>query len=113
MEQKTKAAPDVMSIVAEPGALTFVTRKEWQRLPECCLGELAQHETVMIFTGTGSVFMLLHTMDPADFLLETGHAFRLVKVSIDEETGKQIFSIMNLSRAEAEQLRRNRLTLWE
>ena len=113
MEQNTKTAPDVMSIVAEPGALTFVTRKEWQRLPECCLGELIHYETVKVFCGNGSVFFLLRDMYPDEYLADTGISFRLVRVSIDEETGKQTFSIMNLSRAEAEQLRRNRLTLWE
>ena len=113
MEQKTKSAPEIMSVIAEPGALTFVTRKEWQRLPECCLGELAQHETEIVFYGNGSIFFFLRNMDVSGWLKDDYVAFRLVRVSIDDETGKQIFSIMNLSRAEANQLQRNRLTLLE
>ena len=111
MEQKIKSAPEIMSVITEPGALTFVTRKEWQRLPECCLGEIAQHETVIVFNGTGSIFLLLRNLNPVEYLKDI-NAYRLVRISIDEE-GKQIFSIMNLSWAEANQLQRNRLTLWE
>lgn len=113
MDQKATAGSDVITIIAEQNALVFATRKEWRELPEICLGELMQTEIMLVFKGTESVFFLLRSMNPFEYLNDTGNAFRLVKVSIDEETGKQIFFIMNLCRAEAAQLMRNKLTLWE
>ena len=49
MEQRTEPGAEVITIIAEPGALTFATRKEWHELPEMCLDELQQHEIVMPF----------------------------------------------------------------
>lgn len=111
MEQKIKSAPEIMSVIAEPGALTFATRKEWRELPEMFFGEITQHETVFIFYGTSSIYFLLRNINPADFLADR-NAYKLVKVTVDEE-GKQICYVMNLSRAEGEQLRDNRLTWWD
>lgn len=113
MEQNNANNLDTVAIFAEPGALSFCTRKEWKVMPECSLDELVQHETMLVVKGTDSVFFLLRNMNPFEWLNDTGNAFRLIKISVDEETGKQIFSIMNLSGAEAAQLMRNRLTLWE
>lgn len=113
MEQRAGTGTDVITIVAEPGALTFATRKEWQKLPEMFLGDLSHHETMLVFLGTGSIFFLLRSMNPNEYLKDTGTAYRLVKVSIDEETGKQCFYTMFLSGAEAVQIMQNRLTLWE
>ena len=107
MEQNT----DVLSVIAEPGALTFVTRKEWQLLPERCLDELVRHETMLVFKGTSSVFFLLRNNAPEDHLSDR-NAYKLVMVTMDED-GKQVFYVMNLSRVEGEQLRQNRLTLWD
>lgn len=101
---------ETVSVVAEPGALTFFTRKEWQILPEALLDELVKHETVMVFKGTSSLFFLLRSLSPYDFM--SSHQFKLVKASYDEDM-KMVFYVMTLSGAEAEQLRRNRLTLWE
>lgn len=111
MNQNKETNTDILSVIAEPGALTFVTRKEWRELPEMCLGELAQHESALAFYGTSSVFFLLRNINPADFLLDH-NSYKLVRISIDEE-GKQVCYVMNLSRAEGEQLRQNRLTIWE
>ena len=58
MEQGISAGTDTITIVAEPGALTFATRKEWQKLPEMCLGEIIKHETELVFMGTDSIFFL-------------------------------------------------------
>ena len=113
MERKTDRVKDPITIIAEPGALTFATRKEWHDLPEFSLGELAHHETMIVFKGTSGVFFLLRDMNPLEFLNDTGRAFQLVKISIDEETGKHVFSVMDLCRAEAAQLMRNRVTLWD
>ena len=112
MEHKAETTTDIISIVSEPGALNFCTRKEWRELPEVCLDDLLHHETVNLFYGTNCVFFLMRNHNPGEFLKE-GLAFRLVKITVDEGTGKQIIFIMNLSRAEAEQLMKNRLALFE
>lgn len=112
MEHKAETSTDIISIVSEPGALVFATRKEWRELPEVCLDELQQHETVNLFYGKNCVFFLMRNHNPGEFFKD-GLAFRLVKITVAEETGKQIIFIMNLSRAEAAQLMHNRLTLWE
>lgn len=112
MEQRTEPGADVITIIAEPGALTFATRKEWRELPEMCLDELQQHEIVMPFYVFPNVFLLLRNHNPGDHLKDDGRLFRLVKISANED-GNQVFSIMNLSRAEAAQLMRNRLALLE
>lgn len=111
MEKKTEPVAEVITIIQEPGALTFATRKEWQQLPEVCLGELVQHETALVFYGATSVFFLLKNINPADFLMDH-NSYKLVKITMDED-GKQIFYVMNLSRAEGEQLRQSRLTIWD
>ena len=113
MEHKAETSTDIISIVSEPGAMVFATRKEWRELPEVCLNELQQHEAVTVFKGTSGVFFLMRNNSPDQIFKDDGNAFRLVKITVDEETGKQIIFIMNLSRAEAAQLMHNRLTLWE
>ena len=113
MERKTGMEKDPFTIIAEPEALTFATRKEWRDLPEIRLGELAQHETMIVFKGTSSVYFLLRDMNPMEFMNDTGKSFKLVRISIDEETGKSSFSIMDLFQAEAVQLMRSRVTLWD
>lgn len=112
MEKNKETNTDILSIISEPGALTFVTRKEWRELPEMCLGEITHYETVCIFYGTSSVFFLLRSLDVSGWTKDDYIAFRLVKISIDEND-KQRFFIMDLSRAEGAQLIRNRATIWE
>ena len=113
MEQGISAGTDTITIVAEPGALTFATRKEWQKLPEMCLGEIIKHETELVFMGTDSIFFLLKDLNPINWVNNRyAVPYRFVKISVDED-GKQVFHIMTISKAEAEQILRNRLTLWE
>lgn len=109
MKHNNETVSETISIVSEPGALTFVTRKEWQILPETCLGELIHCETELVFYGSDCVFMLLRDMYPNEFLKNTDH--RLVRIATDER-GKHVFHVMNLSDAEATQLCRNRIALW-
>ena len=40
MEHNIETGADVVTVIAEPGALTFATRKEWESLPELSLDEL-------------------------------------------------------------------------
>ena len=112
MLHREQPGAEVITIISEPGALTFATRKEWQELPEIFLGEITHHETVMVFYGTSSIFILLRNLDVTEWLKDDYIAFRLVKISIDEDE-KQRFYIMNLSKAEGAQLIRNRKTIWE
>lgn len=106
MERNT----DVISVISEPGALTFVTRKEWQLLTESHFGELSQHEIVFAFNGTESIFFLLRDNTPGNHLSER-NAYKLVRGTTDED-GKQVLYMVNLSRAEGEQIRQNALQLW-
>lgn len=111
MQDKTKTSADVLTIISEPGSLTFATRKEWQELPEICLDELSRHETMLVFMWDADIYFLFHNTTPLDYLKETCVAFRLVRISVDRENAKQQFYTMNLSRAEAAQIMQNRLSL--
>ena len=111
MEPKAETEQGIVSIVAEPNAMTFVTRKEWHELPEMLLGELTQHETDLVFTGTNSIFFLLRSRDPS-IQIRITRPYMLVRFSIGKD-GKQNVSVMDLSVAEGEQLRRTQLALWE
>lgn len=111
MEQKNKTNADVITIVAESESMIFATRKEWQELPEMCLGELSQHETMLVFMWDADIYILLHNMQPLDYLKDSCITFRLVRISIDGESKKQKFYTMNLSRAEAAQLMQNHISI--
>lgn len=112
MEPIIETGTDVVTVISEPGALTFATRKEWQPLPEIRLDELEGFSVEMAFKGTGSVYFLLdkYTAPLRSYNLEI--RYLLVKVSDDEE-GKQVFHCMDISSAERDQLKKNRLTLWD
>lgn len=110
MEHNIETGADVVTVIAEPGALTFATRKEWESLPELSLDELYGFITEKVFKGTYSVFFLLRNLVPFAHCID--NRFKLLKISIDEE-GKQSFFVMNLSTAEAGQLIKNRLNLWD
>lgn len=105
-----KRNTDIVSVISEPGALTFVTRKEWQSLPEKDLETLSQYEIVIVFNGTESVFFLLRNNHPENLFAER-NAYKLVRVTTDED-GKQVFYMVDLSRAEGEQIRQNAFELW-
>ena len=65
------------------------------------------------FKGTGSVFLLLRVLAIYEGTGSVYNAYKLVRITVDDETGKQIFFYMNLSPAEADQLKDYRLTLWD
>lgn len=113
MEQYIETGTDVVTVISEPGALTFATRKEWEPLPETRLDTLNGYKINMAFKGTSSVYFVLHDFAaPSMMRGELENRYKLVKVTDDEE-GKQIFFSMVLSAAEVEQLEKNRLTLWD
>lgn len=98
---------DVVTIVSEPGALVFATRKEWTRLPESRLDTLAQLKTECVFMSVYSVFFLFRCMNPLDGVDE----YQLVKIQPDEDE-KQAFYTMYLTGTEVEQLKRCRYSMW-
>lgn len=108
MEPINETGNDVITIVSEPGALVFATRKEWTRLPESRLDTLAQLKTECVFMSVYSVFFLFRYMYPLDGVDE----YQLVKIQPDEDE-KPAFYTMYLTGAEAEQLKRCRYNLWE
>ncbi len=111
MEQTKKTGADVITLVAESDSMIFATRKEWQELPEMCLGELSKHAAMLVFMWDADVYILLYNMNPLEHLKESCIAFRLVRISIDGESKKQKFYTMNLSRAEADQLMQNHISI--
>ncbi len=104
-DQKSIPNEDILTLIEDSAkSMIFATRKEWRELPEMRFGELIHFETMLIFTSDAHIYMLLHNTSPFDYLRESCNAFRLVRISIDEESKKQKFYTMNLSRAEAAQL---------
>ena len=113
MEPIINTKPDTITVIAEPGALTFATRKEWAELPETAMDELQNQNIIRVFKSkTGSVYFLLHNNNPLDRFSECGNNNLLVKIAHDE-TKNQRFLCMSLSAAESAQLRRNWLNLWD
>lgn len=108
-----KIAESIVTVVSEPGALSFVTRKEWKPLPEKMLDNLTNYEIIRAFKGTSSVFLLLRVLALYEGTGSVYSTYKLVRITVDDETGKQIFFYMNLSPAEADQLKDYRLTLWD
>ena len=111
MEPIVETGNDVVTIIAEPGALVFATRKAWEPMPEVKLDELSGFDIALAFKGTGSVFFLLHQFY-APFDRDIESRYKLVKVTYGEDD-KMVFYAMNLSAAEFDQLKKNRLTLWD
>ena len=112
MKPTIETGDDMVTVISEPGALTFATRKEWQELPESLYDEIQQFEIYRVFKGTESLFFLLRNMNPVAFTENRGTAYKLVKITSDE-AGKQIILAMDLSQVEGVQLRRSRLSMWE
>ena len=111
MEPIIETGNGVVTLIAEPGALTFATRKTWEPLPEHRLEELNKFGINMAFKGTSSVYFLLH-----EYVVPLGRdiesRYKLVKITNDEDE-KLVFYYMNISAAECDQLQQNRLTLWD
>ena len=112
MEPIVETGNDVVTVISEPGALTFATRKAWEPLPENRLDELNKFEINMAFKGTSSVYFLLHEYIVPLMGRDIESRYKLVKVTNDED-GKMVFYSMNISAAECDQLQQNRLTLWD
>lgn len=112
MEPIIETGKDVVTVISEPGALTFATRKEWEPLPENQLETLNQYEIVVAFKGTGSVYFMLDKFTAPMARYDTKTRYLLVKIANDEDE-RLMFYAMNLSEAECNQLKQNRLTLWD
>ena len=113
MEPIMEIKPDTITVLSEPGALTFATRKEWVELPETALEELQNQNIIRVFKGKpGSIFFLLYNNNAVDHFSESDNRHLLVKLSSDEDKNQRIFCI-SLSSAEVAQLRRNWITIWD
>ena len=113
MNQQNMPSADVVTVVADSESMIFATRKEWKELPEICLGELSQYETMLVFIWDADIYILLHNMNPLEYLNDSCIAFRLVRISFDKESESQKFFTMNLSRAEAAQIMQNRVSIFK
>lgn len=113
MEQHTiETGADVVTVIAEPGALTFATRKEWRELPESGWDELTMFDVKKVFKGTCSIFFLLRNFLPLRYFEDTKKDYRLLKITTDEDEKLKIYC-MDISTAEGQQMLQNRLTLWD
>ena len=113
MEPIIEKKPDDVSIISEPGALTFTKRKEWIELPLIALEELQNQRITRAFKGeNGSVFFLLYNNNPIDHFSENENHQLLVKFSADENRNQRVFC-MSLSSEEVAQLRRHKVTIWD
>lgn len=114
MEPIIETGKNVITVISEPGALTFATRKEWEPLLENDFNKLKSHELLLTVKGKGSIFLLFRSIySGAKYLTDDLISFfKLVKITMNEE-GKQDCYIMYLSEAEFNQLQQNRLNLWD
>ena len=103
---------DAVTVIAEPGALVFATRKTWEPLPETRMDDLSGYSIIAAFKGTSSVFFLLHELAAPGFDNKLEDQYKLIKVTQDEDDKLVLYS-MKLSAAESDQLRKNQLTLWD
>lgn len=110
MINNTEPCAAASTVIWEPGALTFTTRKEWRPVPESQLCELEQMETEKVFKGTSSIYFLLRQIGPLENY--KANQFKVVRVSMDEE-GKTSFAAMDLTISEADQLCKNIIALWD
>ena len=107
-----KPGADIVTVISEPGALVFATRKEWRELPETALDELTRYDIKKVFKGTNGIFLLLRNIYPLLSWEEIEKDYRLIKIVMDED-GKQILYCMDLSTAEGHQMLREQLALWD
>ncbi len=112
MDINVKLAPSTVAVVSDDAGLTFATRKEWRELPETALDQLNSYQIRKAFKGASAVFFLVQKFQPLDHMRGIYREYLLTKIIIDEE-GKQVFRVMELSTAEAEQMLFNKLTLWD
>lgn len=118
MKPIIETGPDVLTIIAEPtesgGALVFATRKEWGRLADDKLEYLQNTNVIKVFKSqTGVLFMLLHDNNPLNYFSEEGRNYNILVKVLADPNGKQNLFCMSISAAEASQIRRSNLTVWE
>lgn len=112
MEPIIETGRYVITVISQPGSLTFATRKEWELLPENRLEILSQYKIVAAFKGTSSVYFLLDKYIAPIGQYDTEMRYLLIRIANDEEE-RLMFYVMNISEAECYQLQQNRLTLWD
>ena len=113
MKPIIETGPDVVTVIEEPGAVTFATRKEWGELDKSHFEYLTNCHIIKTFQAqTGGLYFLLRNNNPLDYFSKNGNNYLLMKVFADD-TGKQRVLCMSVSACEEVQIRRNQLVLWE
>ena len=94
--------PEVYRIATEdPDGMTFATCRTWIRITENQLPDLNCYAIVSSMIGTTGIYHVLMDTNPANFLTNREDAFKLLKYTVDEETGKLIMLEMNITSDEA------------
>jgi hypothetical protein len=97
-------------ILEEDNKMLFATQHEWSRL----IGEqfklIRGYMIISMSSGSGGVFQVLRDYNPFHFPEAN---FKLLKITTDEETGKVIMYVMDITSAEAEQFKTIQNSLWE
>ena len=101
---------NIITVFEEDGSMIFATRHEWDRLREDDFGSLKGFVVLGLFCGSGGVFQVLRDCNPVNF---PRIEYKLLKATTDDETGKCILYVMDISEAEADNLLKIRDTLWE
>lgn len=79
----------------------FATRHEWSRIHEEQLPELNGYTIIGGFFCGYGIYQIVRDSSPAIFPAER---FKLLKHTVDEETGKNIMLSMDISREEVTEL---------
>jgi hypothetical protein len=101
---------DILSVISDAAGLTFAVQKEWKPLPTINLAALDGFAVIGNMVSSGAVYFLLRDMNPLSWEKDS---YKLLKISVGEETGIVELFTMELNAAEAEYIRTNNLELWE
>ena len=94
--------PEVVRIATEDAeGMTFATRREWKRIHDDQLPELNGYAIVKTVASTTGYYHILQDANPLSFYNNETDPYKLMKYSLDEETGKIIILAMDISEEEA------------
>ena len=102
---------DILTVIQSPSGLTFATKKSWKKINKEDLFLLHGYSIIGNTVTVGSVYFMLKNMNPTSWM-HNREELLLLKITVDEETGKIDFFGMALSSDEARQILDNPFTLW-
>ena len=101
---------DIYRITTEDAeGITFATRHKWNQIHSDQLNELNGYTIIGGFFSSCGIYHIMRDSSPMNFPEES---FKLVKHSIDEETGRGILLSMDVTREEATELIKNERQIW-